>query len=87
MRDKLLVVFCSLCSFAIAQPPQTDTIAKPLSDKEKKKRDQKLRRELVSPYRIWLNEDVAYIITDEERRAFNRLSNNAERESFRHHPK
>ncbi|HEV8042283.1 MAG TPA: GWxTD domain-containing protein [Bryobacteraceae bacterium] len=82
MRDKLLVVFCSLCSFAIAQPPQTDTIAKPLSDKEKKKRDQKLRRELVSPYRIWLNEDVAYIITGEERSAFRQLSTDDERQSF-----
>jgi GWxTD domain-containing protein len=82
MRDKLLVVFCSLCSFAIAQTVQPDTIAKPLSQKEKKKRDQKLRRELESPYKIWLNVDVAYIITDEERRAFHGLSNDAERESF-----
>ena len=82
MRDKLLVVFCFLCSYAIAQPPQADTIARPLSTKEKKQRDRKLRRELESPYRIWLNQDVAYIITDEERRAFNDLSNDAERESF-----
>jgi GWxTD domain-containing protein len=82
MRDKLLVVFCSLCSFAIAQPPQSDTIAKPLFAKEERKRGQKLRRELESPYKIWLNVDVAYIITDEERRAFNQLSNDAEGESF-----
>ncbi|MGD0300512.1 MAG: GWxTD domain-containing protein [Bryobacteraceae bacterium] len=82
MRDKLLVVFCSLCSFAIAQTVQPDTTAQPLSAKEKKKRDQKLRHELQSPYRIWLNVDVAYIITDEERRAFRQLSNDDERESF-----
>src|SRR5579872_5550832 len=82
MRDKLLVLFCSLCSFAIAQPPSSDTIAKPLSEKAKKKRDQKLRRELASPYKIWLTEDVPYIITDEERQAFKQLSTDDERQSF-----
>ena len=82
MRDKLLVVFCSLCSFAIAQTVEPDTIAQPLSQKEKKKRGQKLRRELASPYRVWLTEDVAYIISDEERQAFTRLSNDDERQSF-----
>jgi GWxTD domain-containing protein len=82
MRDKLLVVVFSLCSFAIAQPPQADTIAKPLSTKEKKARDRKLRRELESPYKIWVNQDVVYIISNEERQAFNNLSNDAERESF-----
>jgi GWxTD domain-containing protein len=59
-----------------------ETIAKPLSDKEKRKRDEKLRKELETPYRKWLNEDVAYIITDEERTAFKRLQTDEERESF-----
>ena len=44
-----------------------ETIAKPLSEKEKAKREKKLRDELMGPYRKWLNEDVTYIITDEER--------------------
>jgi GWxTD domain-containing protein len=35
-----------------------------------------------NPYRKWLNEDVAYIITDEERTAFKRLQTDAEREQF-----
>jgi len=81
MRDKLLIVLCSLCSF-IAQTVLPDTIAKPLSPREKKKREQKLRRELESPYKTWESVDVAYIITDTERRAFHALSNDAERESF-----
>ena len=34
------------------------------------------------PYRLWLNQDVAYIITDEERAAFKRLATNEEREHF-----
>jgi GWxTD domain-containing protein len=33
-------------------------------------------------YQKWLNEDVAYIITAEERRAFTALRTNAEREQF-----
>jgi GWxTD domain-containing protein len=61
---------------------QRETIAKPLTDKEKKKREEKLRKELETPYRKWLNEDVAYIITDEERAAWKRLSTDEEREQF-----
>jgi hypothetical protein len=59
-----------------------DTVAKPMSAKQKKKQEDKLRKELETPYRKWLNEDVAYIITDEERKAFKRLSTDDERESF-----
>jgi len=35
-----------------------------------------------NPYRKWLNEDVAYIITDEERAAFKQLQTDVEREQF-----
>ena len=59
-----------------------ETVAKPLTDKEKRKREEKLRKELETPYRKWLNEDVAYIITDEERTTFKRLSTDEEREQF-----
>jgi GWxTD domain-containing protein len=59
-----------------------ETVSKPLTEKEKKKRDEKLRKELETPYRKWLNEDVAYIITDEERSAFKRLQTDEEREQF-----
>jgi len=37
---------------------------------------------LETPYQKWVKEDVAYIIQDEERRAFERLETNAERENF-----
>ena len=59
-----------------------DTVAKPMTAKQKKKQEDKLRKELETPYRKWLNEDVAYIITDEERKAFKRLSTDDEREKF-----
>jgi GWxTD domain-containing protein len=39
-------------------------------------------KEPPNPYRKWLNEDVAYIISDEERRTFNALPTDAEREQF-----
>ena len=38
--------------------------------------------ELQTPYRKWLNEDVAYIITDAERAAYKSLQTNEEREQF-----
>src|SRR5438132_3227772 len=67
--------------------PNTDaegreTIAKPLTDKQKRKREEKLRKELETPWRKWLNEDVTYIITDEERKAFKQLNTDEEREQF-----
>jgi GWxTD domain-containing protein len=37
---------------------------------------------LSGPYRKWLEEDVAYIITDEERQAFRKFQTNDEREQF-----
>jgi GWxTD domain-containing protein len=59
-----------------------ETLAKPLSEKQKKKKEEQLRKELETPYKKWLNEDVAYIITDEERAAFKRLQTDEEREQF-----
>jgi GWxTD domain-containing protein len=40
------------------------------------------QRELSSPYRKWLNEDVAYIITDQERAVYNSLQTAEERDKF-----
>jgi GWxTD domain-containing protein len=65
-----------------AQAAERETIAKPLSEKEQRKRQKKLMKELETPYRKWLSEDVAYIITDEERTAFSRLATDDEREQF-----
>ena len=65
-----------------AAAPARETIAKPLTDKQKRRQEEKLRKELEGPYRKWLNEDVSYIITDEERAAFKRLQTDEEREQF-----
>ena len=52
------------------------------SAKEKKKSERKLLKELDNSYRRWLEEDVLYIITADEKRAFLQLSTNEEREQF-----
>ncbi|HYL73118.1 MAG TPA: GWxTD domain-containing protein [Bryobacteraceae bacterium] len=59
-----------------------ETVSKPMTDKQRKKQEEKLRKELETPYKKWLNEDVGYIISDEERKAFKLLSNDDERQSF-----
>ncbi len=59
-----------------------ETVAKPMSEKERKKKEERLRKELESPYQKWMTEDVAYIISDEERKAFKRLNTDDERENF-----
>jgi len=61
---------------------QRETLARPMSEKEKRRQAERLRRELETPYRKWLEEDVIYIITDEERRAFKNLQTDEEREQF-----
>jgi len=65
-----------------AAAPGRETLAKPMSEKERKRREARLRKELETPYRKWLTEDVGYIITDEERQAFKRLQTDDERDQF-----
>jgi len=50
--------------------------------KEEKRRQNALRHEMETPYKKWLSEEVPYIITDQERAAFKKLSTDDERESF-----
>jgi GWxTD domain-containing protein len=59
-----------------------DTIAKPMSAKEAKRKADKLRKELMTPYKKWMDEDVVYIISDEERKTFKNLNTDEEREQF-----
>jgi GWxTD domain-containing protein len=59
-----------------------ETVSKPMTEKERKKKEKALRKELETPYKKWLNEDVGYIITDEERQAFKRLATDEERQQF-----
>jgi GWxTD domain-containing protein len=50
--------------------------------KAEKRRQKALQKELESPYKKWLNEEVPYIITNEERASFKKLTTDDEREQF-----
>src|SRR5689334_7651263 len=63
-----------------AQPDKT--VAKPMTEKQRKANEAKLMKELETPYKKWLNEEVNYIISDEERKSFGRLQTDEEREQF-----
>jgi GWxTD domain-containing protein len=61
---------------------ETDPLKRPLNDKQRKANQKALKEELGKTYKKWLNEDVSYIISDEERAAFKQLSNDEERDNF-----
>lgn len=54
--------------------------AKP--DTLERRRIKAIQREMESPYRKWLEEEVPYIVSDVERAAFKKLSTDEEREQF-----
>jgi len=63
-------------------PDAVDPLKRPANEKQRKKNQRALKQELSKPYKKWLDEDVVYIITDEERAAFRQLSNDEERDNF-----
>src|SRR5207302_2140315 len=64
------------------QDKETDPLKRPLTEKQRKENEKRFKQEVSSSFKKWLNEDVAYIITDEERAAFKQLSNDEERDNF-----
>jgi GWxTD domain-containing protein len=95
MKPKQLYLLCPVLALMLLLAPgpavaqdnaensgQRETVAKPLSEKQRKKRERELRKELERPFRRWLDEDVTYIISDEERRAFANLQTGEEMEQF-----
>ncbi len=60
----------------------TDPLKRPLGEKQKKENAKSLKQELSRTYKKWLNEDVVWIISDQERAAFKQLSNDEERDNF-----
>src|SRR5271156_368077 len=92
MSRAIRSVFASLFSVAVAmsplaaQQPQVQDQPAPIVhqnlDKEQKKKMKRTLKELDTPYKQWLNEDVTYIISPAERTAFLQLATNEEREQF-----
>jgi GWxTD domain-containing protein len=62
--------------------PNFDATKRPRSEKEQFQAQKAVRQELKGPYKTWLNDEVVYIISDEERKAFKALSNDEERDAF-----
>src|SRR5688572_11568701 len=56
--------------------------AQPKNPQDPSEKPRKVKEELKKAYKDWLDKDVAYIITDEERRAFKKLETDDEREHF-----
>ena len=67
---------------AASQDQEPDPLKRPRSDKEQFEAQKALKHELKGAYKTWLNQDVVWIITDEEARAFKTLSNDEERDAF-----
>jgi len=68
-----------------AQGPESNPQAPPQNQKLTKDQKQKMKKtlkELDNSFKTWLNEDVTYIISPEERTAFLQLETNEEREQF-----
>ena len=59
-----------------------DPLKRPVEEKRKKQNAKALKHELNREHGSWLNEDVRWIITDDERKAFMQLSNDEERDQF-----
>ncbi|MBK8465732.1 MAG: GWxTD domain-containing protein [Chloracidobacterium sp.] len=62
---------------ASAQPPDKDKPSQDVSDKVRN-----VKKESKDAYKKWLDNDVPYLITDQERKAFKALATDEERENF-----
>ncbi len=90
MSRVVRTVLASVFSLAICLPPAfpqgpQDPSAPPAPkklDKEAKRKMKRTLKELDNAYKQWLTEDVAYIISPDERRAFLEYETNEEREQF-----
>src|SRR5262245_32655343 len=96
MRSRVFLAFCTILALVMVSRAADDkkkaadknkdqkreTVAKPMTDKQKRQADDRLRKELSSPYSKWMDEEVRWIISDEERAAFKRLQNDDEKQNF-----
>ena len=59
-----------------------ETVSKAPSKKELRRKQKELEKELAGPWKKWMNEDVVYIITDQEKTAFKRFKTDEEKQQF-----
>ena len=65
-----------------AAQQEQDPLKRPVSDKVRKQQQREFNKEVSKVYKKWLDEDVRWIISDEEKSAFKQLSNDEERDAF-----
>ena len=84
MRSRISPWVAALLAALLAIPliAQDDSEPAKLTPKQERRRLEKLRKELRGPFKRWLDEDVRYIITPEERKAFVQMATDEERENF-----
>ncbi len=84
MRGRISTLVVALLAGLPAAPVPAQDAPEPaaLTRKQEKRRLEKLRKELRGPFKRWLDEDVRYIITPEERKAFVQMATDEERENF-----
>jgi len=69
----------------VKSPPieeKPDPLKRRLSDRQERTRREQTKNELHGSYKTWLDQDVRWIITDEEAKAFKNLANDEERDQF-----
>ena len=84
MRSRVGFWIAVLAVAGFAGPLPAQNVEEPakLTKKQENRRLQRLRKELRGPFKRWLDEDVRYIITPEERKAFIQMATDEERENF-----
>ncbi|MXY67687.1 MAG: GWxTD domain-containing protein [Acidobacteriia bacterium] len=84
MRSRISPWIVALLVGLLGVPLIAQDAAEPakLTRKQERRRLEKLRKELRGPFKRWLDEDVRYIITPEERKAFVQMATDEERENF-----
>ncbi len=68
-----------LASVILASPAREK---KEKQGRDERRRQKAIQKEMESPYKKWLEEEVPYIITNEERQSFKKFSTDEEREQF-----
>jgi GWxTD domain-containing protein len=82
LAGALVCLLAGYASMARASGKQDQKEQAKKEAEAKQKSERQLYKELSPQYRRWLDQDVVYIITPEERRAFLHLQTNEEREQF-----
>jgi GWxTD domain-containing protein len=81
-QRKTTRLFIALLSLAFAVPSGLAQKKSNNQGQDPSEKQRNIKPELKKAYKDWLDKDVAYIITDEERKAFKKLETDDERERF-----